>query len=163
MSDSLQPTKPTKLLCPWGFSQQEYWSGLPFPSPGDLPKPGIKPRSPALQVDSWSALPQWKPKNTGVGSLPLLQGIFPTQESNQGLLHCRWSLYQLSYEGSPVMMKIMVNKNKTENSPCHIIELQSLAQVQINTPLGHSKEIRNWPVHIQKPNILQTWHCRSVR
>ena len=35
-----------------GFSRQEYWSGLPFPSPGDLPKPGIKPGSPALQADS---------------------------------------------------------------------------------------------------------------
>ena len=34
------------------FSKQEYWSGLPFPSPGDLPNPGIKPRSPALQADS---------------------------------------------------------------------------------------------------------------
>ena len=34
------------------FSRQEYWRGLPFPSPGDLPNPGIKPRSPALQVDS---------------------------------------------------------------------------------------------------------------
>ena len=35
-----------------GFSKREYWSGLPFPSPGDLPNPGIKPRSPALQADS---------------------------------------------------------------------------------------------------------------
>ena len=34
------------------FPRQEYWSGLPLPSPGDLPDPGIKPRSPALQVDS---------------------------------------------------------------------------------------------------------------
>ena len=34
------------------FSRQEYWSGLPFPSPGDLPDPGIEPRSPALQADS---------------------------------------------------------------------------------------------------------------
>ena len=40
-------------------------------------------------------------QNTGVGSLSLLQGIFPTQESNQGLLHCRWILDQLSYQGSP--------------------------------------------------------------
>ena len=39
-------------------------------------------------------------KNTRVGSLALLQGIFPTQESNWDLLHCRWILYQLSYEGS---------------------------------------------------------------
>ena len=37
---------------PWGFSRQEYWSGLPCPPPGDLPNPGIEPRSPALQVDS---------------------------------------------------------------------------------------------------------------
>ena len=35
-----------------GFSRQEYWSGLPFPSPGDLPDPGIEPGSPALQTDS---------------------------------------------------------------------------------------------------------------
>ena len=36
-----------------GFSSQEYWSGLPFPSPGDLPKLRIEPRSPALQADSY--------------------------------------------------------------------------------------------------------------
>ena len=36
-----------------GFSRQEYWSGLPFPSPGDLPHPGIEPRSPALQADAY--------------------------------------------------------------------------------------------------------------
>ena len=44
-----------------GFSRQECWSGLPFPSPGDLPNPGIEPRSPALQVDSLLAEPQGKP------------------------------------------------------------------------------------------------------
>ena len=37
---------------PMGFSMQEYWSGLPFPSPGDLLNPGIEPGSPALQADS---------------------------------------------------------------------------------------------------------------
>ena len=41
-----------------GFSRQEYWSGLSCPSPGDLPDPGIKPRSPALQADSLPSLPQ---------------------------------------------------------------------------------------------------------
>jgi len=40
-------------------------------------------------------------QNTGVGSLSLLQGVFPTQGSNRGLLHCRQILYQLSYQGSP--------------------------------------------------------------
>ena len=53
------------LVIPWivacqaflsmGFSRQEYWSGFPFPSPEDLPKPGIKPKSPALQADSLPA------------------------------------------------------------------------------------------------------------
>ena len=44
--------QPTRLLCPWDFPGQGYWSGLPFPSPGDLPNPGPEPRSPALQADS---------------------------------------------------------------------------------------------------------------
>ena len=70
------------------------------PSPEDLPNPGMEPRSPALQVDSLPAEPQGKPKSTGVGSLSLLQRIFPTQESNQGFLHCRQILYQLSYQGN---------------------------------------------------------------
>ena len=53
------------------FFRPEYRSGLPFPSPGDLPNPGIEPRSPSLQADSLSAEPQGKPKNTGVGSQPI--------------------------------------------------------------------------------------------
>ena len=60
------------------FSKLEYWSGEPFPSPGDLPNPVIECRSPALQADSLLAEPQGKPKNTGVGSLFLLQQIFLT-------------------------------------------------------------------------------------
>ena len=84
------------------FSRPESWSGQPFPSPGDLPNPGIKPRSPALQADSLPTEPQGKHKNTGVGSLSLLQRIFPTQESNRGLLHCRWIVYQLNYQGNPI-------------------------------------------------------------
>ena len=47
-----------------GFSRQEYWSGLPFPSTGDLPDPEIKPRSPALQADSLSSRPPGKPKTS---------------------------------------------------------------------------------------------------
>ena len=87
---------------PWGiqsmeFSRPEYWSGQPFPSPGDLPNPGIEPRSLALQVDSLPAEPPGKPKNTGMGSFSLLQQIFPSQESNWDLLHCRWILYPLSF------------------------------------------------------------------
>ena len=82
------------------LSRPEYWSGLPFPSPGDLPNPGIEPRSSALQVDSLPAEPQGKAKKTGMGSLSLLQGIFLTQELNWSFLHGRRILYQLSYQGS---------------------------------------------------------------
>ena len=113
------------LVTPWavaseaplsmGFSRQEYWSGLPFPSPLESAencnfRPATtayrvqispsRPRSPALQADSLSTEPQGKSKTTGVGSLSCLQQIFPTQESNWGLLHCRRILYQLSYQGS---------------------------------------------------------------
>ena len=82
------------------FSRQEYWSELPCPPLGDLFYPGIEPRSPAVQADSFLSEPPGKPKNTGVGSLSFLGEIFPTQELNQGLLHCRQIIYQLSYQGS---------------------------------------------------------------
>ena len=59
------------------FSRPEYWSGKSFPSPGALPNPGIKPRSPVLQVNSLPAESEGKPKNTGVGSLSLLQQDLP--------------------------------------------------------------------------------------
>ena len=93
------------------FSRQEYWSGLPFPSPEELPNPGVEPWSPASQADSLSSALQGTPSkslshvwlfvtpwtvatrlfcpqnspgySTGVGYHSLLQGIFPTQGSNQ--------------------------------------------------------------------------------
>ena len=46
-----------------GFSRQEYWSGLPFPSPGDLPDPGIEPGSPAFQADALTSEPPGKPSS----------------------------------------------------------------------------------------------------
>ena len=91
-----------------GILQARLLEWVPFPSPGDLPNPGIKPRSPTLRADSLPAEPQGKPKNTGVGSLFLLQRIFLTQESNWGLLHCRRILYQLSYQGSPDIITLWI-------------------------------------------------------
>ena len=55
------PMEPARLLCPWGFSRQESWSGLPCSLPGDLPDPGIEPRSPTLPVDSLPSEPPGKP------------------------------------------------------------------------------------------------------
>ena len=90
MSDSLRPRE---LYSSWNSPGQNTGVGSLSLLQGNLPNPGIEPRSPALQADSLLAEPPGKPKKTGVGSLSLLQGIFPTQESNQGFLHCRWILY----------------------------------------------------------------------
>ena len=68
-----------------GILQARILEWIAFPSS----RGSSQARSPALQADSLPAEPQGKPKNTGVGSLSLLQRIFPTQELNQGLLHCR--------------------------------------------------------------------------
>ena len=102
VSNSLLPRglQSARLLCPGGFSRQEYWNGLLHPPPGALHNLGIEPRSPTLQADSLPFEPPGKPKNPGVGSLSLLQGVFPTQESNRGLLNCRWILYQLNHKES---------------------------------------------------------------
>ena len=66
-----------------GILQARILEWVAIPSPAELPDPEIELGSPALQADSLPAEPPGKPKNTGVGSLSLLQGIFLTQESNQ--------------------------------------------------------------------------------
>ena len=124
--------QPARLLCPWGFSKQEYWSGLPCPPPGDFPNPGIQPRSPALHTDSLSSEPPGKPKNR-VGSLSFLKRIFTIQGSNWGLLHCRWILYQLSYKGSP-----------------------SLRLSQYKSPKLKSKENKDWKKKKREREYLRT-------
>ena len=113
------------------FSRPEYWSGLPFPSQGDRPDPGLprcrrilyqlshkgSPRdnrvyTPSVPCCAWLLSrvrlfgTPWGPcssvhgdslaQNARVGSPSLLQGSFPTQESNWGLLHRSWILYSLS-------------------------------------------------------------------
>ena len=129
MSDSANPrTIAHQDPLSIGFPRQEQWSGLSFPSPGDLPDPEIKLMSPALQVHSLPLshqvnpkAPMWKWKllsliplfvtpwtvqnspdqNTGVGSHSLLQGIFPIQGLSPGLPHCRWILYCLRHQENP--------------------------------------------------------------
>ena len=86
------------VCSPWNSPGQNTGLGSLSLLQGIFPTQGLNPGLP--QVDSLPAKPPGKPKNTGVGNLSLLQQIFPTQKLNQGLLHCRWILYQLSYQGS---------------------------------------------------------------
>ena len=88
MSNSLRPSELYILQNSLGHNLE--WVAFP------LSRWSSQSRCPAMQADSLPAEPQGKPKNTGVGSLFLLQCIFPSQESNQGLLHCRPILYLLS-------------------------------------------------------------------
>ena len=57
-----------------GFSRQEYWSGLPFPFPGDLPNPGVEPRSPTLQADALPPEPPGRPQTRDQACVPCIAG-----------------------------------------------------------------------------------------
>ena len=113
------------------FSRPEYWSGWPFPSPGNLSNPGIEYLQVSPIAGGFSTY--WvtgKPKNTGVGSLSLLQWIFLTQESNQGFLHCRWILYQLSYQGGSLhLLGWLLIKAQKISTGKHMEKLEPLYTV----------------------------------
>ena len=125
-----------------------------MPSQGDLPNAGIKPRPPTLQADSLPAEPPGKSKNIGVGSLSLLQGIFLPQESNRGLPHCRWILYQLSYQGSS---KVKVTQSCPTLRPHGLYSPWSSPSQ--NTGVGSSFPS---PVDLPNPGIKQGSHALQV-
>ena len=100
-----------QALLSMGIFQARILELIAMPSSRDLPNPGIKHKFPTLQADSLLSEPPEKPKNTGVGSLFLLQRIFPIQEPSWDLLHCMQILYQLSYQESPYISIITLNVN----------------------------------------------------
>ena len=89
-----------------GILQPRILEWVAFPFSRGSSQLGDQTQVSCIAGDSLLAEPQGKPKNTGMGSLSLLQRVFPTQESNWGLLHCRWILYQRSYHGSPILRDI---------------------------------------------------------
>jgi len=91
-----------------GFSRQENWSGLPCPPSRGSSQPMDQTQVSYIASDSLLSEPPGKPKNTGVGSLSILQRIFLTQETNRGLLHCRQIIYHLSYQGVCVCVCVCV-------------------------------------------------------
>ena len=142
------------------FSRPEHWSGQPFPSPGNLPNSGIEPRFPALQVDSLPAEPQGKPRNTGVGSLSLLQPIFPTQESNWGLLNCRCI--------STLLINVWMNKGASQclDWLLALLEILDSSMLLLNSPksrcisnaAGQRGTLKQWLQweHVQWLSFLHT-------
>ena len=127
-------TVAARLLCPWGFSGKNTGVGCHFlsqgifltqgwiPWVGSLPSEprgnpgGVQAMCESCSVVSESLRPRglysaWNSpgQNTGVGSLSLHWGIFPTQGSNPGLPHCRQILYLLSHKGSPGVCKVQCN------------------------------------------------------
>ena len=83
-----------------GIFQARILEWVTFPLSRGSPQPRDQTQVSCIEADSLPAEPQGKPNNTGVGSLSLLQWLFPTQESNRGVLNCRWILNQLSYQGN---------------------------------------------------------------
>ena len=113
---------PWTAACQASLSITNSWSllklMLPCPPPGNLSNPSIELRSLALQADSLPSEPPGKPKNTGVGSLSLLQGIFLTQQSNpRGLLHSRQYSLPAELPGKTLMLlKFYGEQNKTKHT-----------------------------------------------
>ena len=125
----LRDCKPPRLLCPWDFPSWEYWSGLPFPSPEDLPNPGIEPTSPTLAGVFFTTEPPGKPKLCSRGAnrkthmtngntqwqyaIERQQAIFIKDLKNIQLL---WSSNPIS--GNP---SIKHEKNYGHENICHSI------------------------------------------
>ena len=86
-----------------------------------------------------------------MGSLPLLQRIFPTQESNGGLLHCRQILYQMSYQGSPSPQKssakstlLTICRWREEMKGSIVLFMVGMRQTQRAPPGGHVIYVHQW-------------------
>ena len=168
-----------------GFSRQEYQSGLPFPSQGILPDPGIEPRSPALQMDTLPSSHQGSPNvkvKVAQSCLTLCnpwtiqstefsrpeywsgqpfpsQGIFPTQGSIPCLLHCRQILHQLSHKGSPTSLQGNTNQNfKIQH--LYLLGWQRSKGQTITT--GGKDVKRQEPSHIASGNVKQYSHFGKI-
>ena len=101
-----------------------------------------------ILVDYLPSEPPGKPKTTGVGSLCLLQGIFPTQEPNQGLLHCRRILYQLSYR------EACVADDFTKNS-------KRIQYLFFSNYCKTLKKIKHLLTHLVGPTSPKGWYQRQ--
>ena len=126
--------KATLGSCPWGATGQ---------GPGDTPQKGRRPSNSGAQMATAGLSRDSPGQNTGVGSLSLLQGIFPTQGSNGGLPHCRRILYQLSYQESFMRFRYgVLRKFKTQLSG----RIDLLISKKVFPTPGIERGSRTWQV-----------------
>ena len=175
-----QPLGSTYCQAPlsMGFSRKGYWSGLPFPSPGDLPNSGIEPRSLALQADSWhqpsyrgSQVPGQGIVKAGFSNCPQHLPLFRGQGGAQSLNYDLWTggLYRISSSASSyclvitkvtVIVGIVVRKERAaECGPGHIkpcprcgyTALGSLGRPPSRLPPTSSLKLRKWNLETSCP------------
>ena len=87
-----------------GFSRQECWNGLPFPSPGDLPDPGIEPGSPTLRADALPSEPPGKSQRCKMSTIKDRNGIDLTEAED---IKKRWQKYRKNYRKKIFMTQII--------------------------------------------------------
>ena len=134
-----------------GFSRQEYWSGLPFPSPGDLPDPGIEPGFPALEADSLPSEPPGKPHLYKKDS----QISTPVQSEVKVLVteSCLTLCYPMDYSspGSPAHGD---SPSKNTGVGCHTLHHRIFPIQGLNLGLLHNRQILYHLSHWGSPNPL---------
>ena len=127
-----------------GILQARILEWQPFPYSKGSSQPKIKPRSPTLQADSLPVESPGKPKNIQVGSLSLLQWIFPTKELNRGLPHCRQILYQLNYQGIQKQArrrgKRLIRESDQQDASDKYAQIKSFIRIQNNLFLSCLKK-----------------------
>ena len=121
-----------------GILQAKIPEWVAFPFSRESSQPRDRTQVFCIVGDSLSAEPQGKPENIGEGSLSLLQGIFLTRESNQGLLHCRQILYQLSYQGSPELPYDPAIPLQEMKMCVHIKNLHT----KVHSSISHNSQMR---------------------
>ena len=127
-----------------GFSRQEYWSGLPFPTPGDLPDPGIEPRFPALQADSLPSELCGKPKI--VLGFPLKSALCPSMS------------FHLS--SSPPRAPVMTNCSSLKglaHSPPFLYGTELSANMA-----AHTSHLVSFSASLKSPKKVKVWEASRV-
>ena len=135
-----------------GFSRQEYWSGQPFPSPGDLPDPGIKPRSPALHADPLPLSPQG---NQSKGTKFQLYKLNKSQRSTTQ--HSGYHRLRNLQRGQILHCALITHKNNNKECGRKLFKMihKFVAQIMVMISRGQ--------IHLQIPQVLyinyiQFWH-----